>query len=226
MKTHLVWLCLSIAALFVGTRFAKEEIRVVEKPVEVFRTKEVVVEKPVEVIREVPKEVEKIVEKRVEVPAEIPSHYLAAQKFAESFFKADCFKKDEILTGISSVQVAVNLADPQKSKISEGELKDLIELSLRRNGVPVKGDSPYFLIFDVSGLWDDSGITYSYSATLALNESVRLLRSSAFKIAPLVIWQNSYNGYAGKQKVGDGITNSAEKLVVSFSNAYLAANPK
>lgn len=212
MKTHLIWLCISVAALAIGTRFAKEVIRTVEKPVEV--------------IREVPKEVEKVVEKPVEVQAEIPMHYLAARKFADSYIKAEWIKPEEYLAGIPSVHVTVSLDDPQRSKISERELKDLIELSLRKNGVPVKADSPYLLEFYVSGLWDDRNIMYSYSASLSLSQEVRIIRSSEFKIAPLVVWRNAYNGYAGSLKVGEGIAGAAERLVVSFSNAYLAANPK
>ena len=226
MKTHIIWFCVSLAALLVGTQFAKKETLVVEKPVEVIKTKEVVVEKPVEVIKEVLKEVEKIVEKRVEVPAEIPEHYLTAQKFTDAFLKAGWFEKNEILNGVSSVHVSVTLADPSKSMVTESELKDSIELSLRKNGVPVKADSPYSLEFKISGLWDERGITYSYSATLSLREGLQVLRPGGFKIAPLVVWQNGYTGYAGSQKVGEGITGAAEKLVVSFSNAYLASNPK
>jgi hypothetical protein len=226
MKTHIIWLFISFATLVIGTRFAKEVIHTVEKPVDVIQTKEVVIEKPVEVIREVPKEIEKIVEKRIEVPAEIPQHYLAAEKFTEWYLKADWIKAEEYLAEIPSVRVSVSLDDPQKSKVSERELQDMIELSLRKNGVPVKSDSAYILDFDVTGLWDDREITYSYSADLSLHEGVRIYRLSKFKVAPLVIWRSGYTGYAGNQKVGDGISRAAEKLVMSFSNAYLAANPK
>jgi hypothetical protein len=212
MKIHLFWLAVSIAALILGTRFSQKELRVIEKPIQV--------------IKEVPKEIEKIVEKKVEVPAEIPDVYLRTKQFAESYIKAAWVDGDDILKGVPSVRVLITLSDPKKSKISESELKDSIELSLRKNGIPVKGDSGYFLTFDVSGLWDDKDVRYSYSAALSLSEGVRILRAGEFKISSLVVWRQSYTGYVGSQKVSEGISGVAEKLVISFSNAYLAANPK
>jgi hypothetical protein len=224
MKVNLIWFVVSALAFFGGTRVAKQGTRIVEKPVEVIKTKEVIVEKPVEVIREVPKEIEKIVEKKIEVPAPIPAKYESALKFTQGYFTADWLKKDEILSGIPNVQVSVTLADPARSRVSVDELKDMIELALRKNGIAVKSDSLYFLQFDVSGLWDDRNVTYSYSATLSLREGIPVFTPAGFKLAPLVVWTNGYTGYAGSLKTGEGITSAADKLVISFSNAFLAAN--
>ena len=222
MKTHIIWLCVSVAALVVGLQFAKKEIQIVEKPV----TKEVVVEKPVEVIKEVPKEVDRIVEKRIEVPAEIPDSYKLAKRFYDSFVQAGWFAKNEILKEVPSVRVVIFLNDQVKSKIAESELKDSIELALRKNGVTVKDDSGFFLEFAVDGIWDDANTLFSYMATLTLRQATPVLRSGGFKMAPLAIWENSYICYAGSQKVSDGISGTADKLVISFSNAYLSANSK
>jgi hypothetical protein len=223
MRTHIVWLCVSVVALLVGTQFAKKEIQIVEKPVEVVRTKEVIVEKPVEVIKEIPKEVERIVEKRVEVPAEIPDDYKLAKHFVDSFVQAK-FDENAILRGVKDIQVVVSVSD--ESKITKSELKDLIELALRKNGVPVKDVSSNWLNIEINGVWDNSDTTYSYSATMLLRMAVPVLRPEGFKVAPVIAWSNAYVGYAGSQKVSEEISNAADKLVVSFSNAYLSANPK
>ena len=199
-KAHIIWLCVSVVALFVGTQFAKKEIQIVEKPVEIVKIKE------------------------VEVPAEIPEDYKAAKQFYDLFVQDNWFRKNEILKGIPSVQVVIKLDDGVKSKVIESELKDSIELSLRKNGVPVKDDSGYILEFSIEGVWDESKTIYSYTTSLSLLEAVPILRSGGFKRAALTIWQNDYVGYAGSQKISGAIGTDADKFVVSFSNAYLAAN--
>ncbi len=226
MKTHIIWFLVSVTALLIGAQFPPKEIITVEKPVEVIKTKEIIVEKPVDVIREVPKEIEKIIEKRVEIPAEIPQDYKFAKYFLDSYTKAKFFEKNEILADIQGVKVIISLSDNIDGKITESELKDSIELALRKNGVPVNDDAVYILEYVISGLWDTNEITYSYSATMNLREGIPVFRVAGFKQAALIIWSNGYNGYAGKQKVTDGISGAAEKLVVSFSNAYLSANTK
>ena len=208
MKKHIVWLCVSVAALFVGLRFAKKEIQIVEKPVEVI------------------KEVDRIVEKRVEVPAEIPDSYKLAKQFSDSYFQASWFEKNGILKGVPSVRVVISVDDELKGKITESELRDSIELSLRKNGVPVKDDSGFWLGFSVVGVWNQDNTTYSYTTSISLDEAIPVLRSGEFKKTGLTIWQDNYVGYAGSQRISEGIGTAADKLVTSFSNAYLSANSK
>jgi hypothetical protein len=199
-KTHVIWLCVSVAALFAGTQFAKKKIQIVEKPVEVVKTKE------------------------VEVPAVIPEDYKAAKQFYDWFFQANWFEKNEILKGVPSVQVIILLDDEVKGSVTESELKDSIELSLRKNGVPVKDNPAFLLEFSIDGVWNENKTIYSYTTSMSLLEVVPILRLGGFKKASLTIWQNNYVGYAGSQKVSGAINTAADKFVVSFSNAYLAAN--
>ena len=55
MKIHLAWFCVSIAALLIGTQFAKKEVRIVEKPVEIVKAREVFIERPATHARELEK---------------------------------------------------------------------------------------------------------------------------------------------------------------------------
>jgi hypothetical protein len=226
MKTHAIWFGVCLAALVLGFQFTKETVRVVEKPVEVVRTKEVFVDRPVEVIKEVPREVVREVVKTKEVPAEIPLEYKYGKAFMDSYNTSGFFEKNEILRGVESIAVSVYLADEIKSKFSETELKDSIELALRKNGVPVKDASTSYLIFTIVGVWNDQKIHFSYSATLELRERIPVLRKTAFKDQSLVIWSTSYTGFAGSSKVGSALSDCADKVVTQFSNAYLAANQK
>ena len=226
MKTHIFWLCLSVTAFFVGTQFAKKQICFVEKPVEITKTVSTVLTQIVERKVEIPVEVEKIVVKRVEVPSEIPDSYKMAKWFYDSFFTTNTFEKNEILKGISGVNVGVLLDDDVKSRLSKQELKDSIELALRKNGVPVNDKSDHWLLFTVDGVWDNENIRYSYRAAMSLNEWVSVPSSGEFKLARLKVWESGFTGFAGSQKVAEGITRAVDKLVISFSNAYLGANPK
>jgi hypothetical protein len=45
-KTHVGWFFISVAALIVGMRLSKDEVRIVERPVEVVVTKEVLIDRP------------------------------------------------------------------------------------------------------------------------------------------------------------------------------------
>ncbi len=56
MKTHIIWLCISTVALLVGMQLAKTETRVVEKPVEIVKIKEVPVDRPMDGSRNAPKQ--------------------------------------------------------------------------------------------------------------------------------------------------------------------------
>ena len=68
MKTNITWFCISVAALIIGMQLAKKEVRIIEKPVEIVKTKEVFVDRPVERVKEVPKEGEKIVAQKLSSP--------------------------------------------------------------------------------------------------------------------------------------------------------------
>jgi hypothetical protein len=100
MKTHTIWAFVSIIALILGTQFSKNEIRVVEKPVEI--------------IKEVPAEVEKIVERRVEVPSKIPAIYVNALEFSERVREAKLVNSSDSLSGINAVSVSIILGDEIK----------------------------------------------------------------------------------------------------------------
>ena len=80
MKTHIIWFCITVAALIVGTQFARKEVRIVEKPAEITTTKEVFVEKPVKVIKKVPKGAEGIVVDRKTTPPAIASRASPAER--------------------------------------------------------------------------------------------------------------------------------------------------
>lgn len=189
-------------------------------------TKEVIREVPKEVIREVVREVPREVIK--EVPAAIPEDYQIAKWFYESFGKSVLFTQKEALKGTGPIGVIVSISDSGSSLgVTEDELKNSIELALRRNGVPVKNsEASHALLFVVQGVWDDGKVTFSYDLALKIIETVPIFRIGGFRSLRLVIWEESFVGFAGKLKTREALTRNADRLVTKFSNEYLDANAK
>jgi hypothetical protein len=202
------------------------EVKTVVRDVPRVGPKEVVREVPKEVIKEVVREVPKEVIK--EVPAAIPNEYLVGKRFYDSYLESDFFTSREALKGTGPFRVVVALPDDsQLLGVTKEELKNSIELALRKNGLPVKGSgTAQTILFVVDGLWNDDKVTYSYSAEIRVLERVPIYRESGFKDLMLPIWMSSYTGYAGKKKTSEGIRDAADKLVIAISNEYLEANTK
>jgi len=226
MKTHIIWSVAAIVALLVGTTLTKPEVRTVEKPVEVVRTREVVVEKPVEVIREVPKEVEKIVERRVEVPADIPEIYKTALTFMEKLRGTKLVTQKEALAGVEAVSVDITLAEDVKKIVSESEIRTKFEITLRRSGVLIDEKSRFTLSFIQDGFTRDSP-TLTYSFTTSLDELVIGFRDGDPSLRRYAsTWRKGSFGTVGISKARDALLSEAESSAEAFSNEWLAMNPK
>jgi len=227
MKKHLVWLCVSVVALFVGTQFAKKEIQVVEKPVEVVKTREVIVEKPVEVIKEVPKEVEKIVERRVEVPAKIPELYENALSFTKRFQASELVDSKVGLAGIKSVKVAIGLTDDFKKYASETDLRTKFEITLRRSGVPIDEKSVYEVSYTVDGFILDGAPLIAYHWSTVLYEVALCFHSDGSLVKKVATtWERGYIGTVGTLKARETLISDSERAAETFANDWLAMNPK
>lgn len=205
------------------------ELKQVAPPPPKVITNEVVREVPKEIVKETVREVPKEVIREVvkEVPAEIPEHYKTAVQIASSLANAEFVAGDKTLAGIPSLKVRVALAEALNGKISESDLKDSIELGLRKNGIAIKNDQArHELWFVVDGLWDDRKVTFSYNARLSVTTSVYFFGEGKTKTTSAEIWVNGYNGYAGSSKIAEGIREAADRVIVTFSNRYLAENSR
>ncbi len=226
MKTHIVWLAVVISALLIGTQLGKPSVQVVEKPVEVVRTKEVFVEKPVEVIKEVPKEIVKFVERKVEVPAEIPELYTTALDFMEKFRGSKLVSQKDALTDIDSVSVEITLSDDIKKLISESEIRTKFEITLRRSGIPINEKSRYSLVYYQDGFTGNNP-TLIYTFSTSLEELVVGFRDGLPKIRRYVAtWRRGNFGTVGISKARDTLLADAESAAEGFANEWLAMNPK
>ena len=226
MKTHVIWFCVCVCALLVGTQFAKKEIQVVEKPVEVVKTREVVVEKPVEVIKEVPKEVEKIVEKRVEVPAKIPEEYENALGFAKRFGAAKSVSDKESLARVEAVSVSIHVSDDVKKFVSESELRTKFEITLRRSGVPIDEKSPFGILYAQDGMTLQSpNLTWACRTSL-IDVLFGFRRGGEVFMEDVPVWSKGDFGTVGTARAREVLMAEAESSAEAFANDWLAMNPK
>lgn len=214
MRTHIVWFCIAAVALFSGRKFATKEIRVVEKPVEIVK------------IKEVPRDVEKIVEQRVEVPAKIPEIYETALAFREKFLTAKLVLQKEALAGVESVSVAIDLADDVKKIVSESEIRTKFEITLRRSGVPINEKSRFTLAYTQDG-FTKGNPTLAYSITTALQEAVVGFRNGDPGLQRYIAtWTSVYYGTVGVSKAREALLSQAESAAEEFANEWLAMNLK
>jgi hypothetical protein len=212
MKTHLIWFCVCVAALLVGTQFAKKEIQVVEKPVEV--------------IKEVPKVVERIVERRVEVPAAIPEEYVKALGFLERFRASKLVSDKESLAGVKAVSVNIRATDEVKKIVSEQELRTKFEITLRRSGVPIDEKSVYTLYYAQDGFTGPSPILV-WACRTTLADMLFGFRGDGEMFAKDVpVWAKGDYGTIGITKARETLMAEAESSAEAFANDWLAMNPK
>jgi hypothetical protein len=181
-----------------------------------------------EVVREIPSPPQVITKEVVrEVPAEIPEGFRRAMEFAVKVGSAQICSEDEMLAGIKSFTVKVALPEGLRNVVSEMDLKDTIELELRKNGVPVsEARGSYTLWYSVDGFWNDSKVTFNYADRLSLYTVAFVLEGSEVRKFSAEVWWNGSTGYAGSQKVAQAIRQNALGLVTRFSNRYLSQNPR
>jgi len=185
-------------------------------------------EAPSEVIREIIKEVPVVREVVKEVPAELSEADKRAKEIGHKIVNAVYFDGDSALRGIPSISVSVYLADGLKDKISESDLKDTIELELRRNGIQVQDQSGwgYSLAYVVDGFWDDTKLSFTYTASMSLSTTGYFFVDGIAGRKTLNIWERGSVGHAGSQKIVGAVKDDAFRRVSQFSNRYLAKNPR
>lgn len=232
MKTHATWL--AVCAVCSTAAF-------ILKPTENITTKEIIREVPKEIIKEIPKEVIKEVTKEVpvevikevikikEIPAAIPPEYIVAKQYMDSYWNAGSFKDDEVLAEIKNLCVWISIPDDAASQTTQSEIKNKIELELRKIGLRIvdNAHADAAIQFKVSGIWDSTTTRYSYHSELRIIEPVRLLRQNGvFKKQLAPIWFSNYIALAGKNVLTNSIKDDANNLTTSFLNAHLKANQK
>lgn len=139
--------------------------------------------------------------------------------------------KTRPLKGLESIAVLVEGFRPEGAKagVSEEELKAFVELKLRQSGVVVRDinkhtlESPYLYI-NVNLMYLEEIDHFTYSASVSLNQTVRLLRNETTLTA--ATWNKGTVAIIRKNKAREDVKNSVDSLLTFFLNDYLSANPQ
>ena len=134
----------------------------------------------------------------------------------------------DVLKGLRGVEIVVEdlSDDAEKRGLTRDRIQSAIELSLRRNRVPVltkderqaKPGRPYLYVKVSVG-------DYTFSINVELHEDVRLARAPSTLVAGATTWGTFMFGAAGATG-GDFILKSVEEEVDTFCLDYRKANPK
>ena len=167
------------------------------------------------------------------VPAEIPKLYIDAADFQLKYISAHSAIKNELFKGVKAINVVVifteNLtsAAPSRFRLMENEIRNSIELDLRKNGIRVKPEAAPLLIFLCEGIWNSNSNIFSSTVSVEFELDARFERPESEFIHKVVpVWNNVTFGLAGLTKVNEQLRDQTSALVTEFSNLYLEANPK
>jgi S1-C subfamily serine protease len=138
---------------------------------------------------------------------------------------------DNPLNGV--VGVAVVVGDPGSDAAADGvtdtDLKNQVELELRKNGVPVddpeKWSDGHGYIYVEPTMCKLASGDYAYSIDVSFTEPAILSRITPVRTF-VETWETGYTGYVQLGDTASTISDETLKSVDSFSNAYLAQNPK
>lgn len=224
--TTAVWIVVAVTAYFVGKSSGKVEPRYIDKIVEVTKTNTVtvLVDKPVEVWKtnlvRVPVEVVK------EVPAAIPEDYVTAKLFVDKFRAAKAVDSPGSLAGIDRLALGFILNKSLEGVIAEADLRDDVELALRRNSIRIAPKADQILLISVNALWDESKTVASYSVNMTVHESATFWRKTELVSSWVRTWEDGSFGRFNRATGKKWLKETVADLVVTFSNAYLKANEK
>jgi hypothetical protein len=171
LKMHWIpWalLMLAVIALAAALPMALRKPVILERIVE--KVVERKVEVPVEVVRTnfITNTISVPLDKFVEIPAAIPAIYKSFGTFYTNYTNAHLASNTfDSLTGISAIKVHLSLDDSIKKMADEESARAKFELKLRQLGVPISEASPYLVLVQVIGMWDDNGVESDTSSPKA-----------------------------------------------------------
>lgn len=112
---------------------------------------------------------------------------------------------------------------------STNALRDRLELTLRKAGVPILAATDptkqtLKLFLYISYLEKYNTVFFECSLT-ANDPNVLLVRGGSFKFCFATVYSRSAIHTVGKEKLYDAVKTVCEEMTDSFANAYLSANP-
>lgn len=189
-----------IIGLFIGKSNKQIEIQTVVKTN--------IIEKPI--IEYVDKYVTNVVEKLVET--EIPEGYKNSLKFVNKILNAEILNTTNSVKTpyFDSLGVSAYVSPPLRELISSDDIKEKLELELRKAGIRIDDKPTTFLTATLEGFELDNKLQYVYKYSLEIETWVYIYdykNDIAYRhIAPILIESNF--GMAGKQIINKTYLNN------------------
>jgi hypothetical protein len=132
------------------------------------------------------------------------------------------------LRGLKRVYVLIENLSPEATAagLSQDALRTNVELRLRRMGIQVvpkgtKGAGYVYLQLNFMEIERDT--TYAYGGLLSMNEAATLVRNKEWEPA-VITWSTGQIGFAGRNRLSEGIGNMLDAMLNAFENDWLAVN--
>ena len=225
-----------VIGLFIGKSNKQIEIQtvvktnIVEKPVE--KVVMQIVQKPV--VEYVDKYITNFVEKVIQT--EIPSGFKIAAHFMNQCYNGASLRSDNgrKLPFVESVDVKVIVSKDIKDLISDLQLKEKIQLEIRKAGIKIDADSRYLVLANIDSFQTNDKLQYIYKITLEMDTDIYIYdetSQSGYRSYD-EIWTIDTYGLAGKNVFNQTyIYDIISKFSDSMVNKLLEAkerhsNPK
>ncbi len=135
----------------------------------------------------------------------------------------------ESLKEIGPIEVMVEKIEERhvlEAGINNEEIKALVEMKLRQNGIPIANFNPDnpFLYININFAYIQEIQTFYWSNTIELIQPVKVLKNGMPLIAPT--WQKGSLSEARRSVLSQTVKEHLEIYLNIFVNDYLAANQK
>jgi hypothetical protein len=210
-----------VIGLFIGKSNKQIEIQtvtktnIVEKPVE--NVVEKIVEKPVK--EYVDKFVTNVVEQIIEKP--ISDEDLQRIFIGSLIENAKRFETDKIPKGVDSIRVNVFVSNSINKFISKEDLKNKVELDLRKIGVNVNDSGKYMLTVHIAAFQTNEGNSLVYEYKFNLNSIGYYFENEECYKGLVALWKKESSGIVGISKAESGFNSVIEKATTELCNIIL-----
>ena len=217
-----------VIGLFIGKSNKQIEIQtivktnIVEKPVDriVNRTVEKIVEKPVK--EYVDKYITNVVEKLIErdfTDDEKQKLFLATLLETSKRPEPNSLPK-----GINSIRLNVLIGKSISDIISDRDVRNKVELDLRKTGIEVNEKGKYMLNVYITAFPANEGNSFVFQYTFNLNSIGYYFTNDECYKGLVAIWEKESSGIVGKVKAESSFNSIVEKASTELCNLILKSN--
>lgn len=156
-----------------------------------------------------------------------PIDPLSASNFLANYFAAvTSTNAANALKGVSNVEIHVVVGKLVSGDVSEDEIQARLELTLRKNNIPVRAKSGFLLWAVVDGFWNTTHSTCTYVVSIEMVENTVTWRANKPIRIAVTSWNDLDFGFAGKAVMKNALLDSVQAKAEKFANDYLSQNPK